>query len=74
MSYCDYAMGNPLHAPYHDEEYGFPIHDDDAARALGLKATPTPAPWPLLAALPCGPELNRQQASVTRDVIAAAPP
>jgi DNA-3-methyladenine glycosylase I len=22
--YCDYAIGDPLHGPYHDREYGFP--------------------------------------------------
>jgi DNA-3-methyladenine glycosylase I len=29
MSYCDIAPGHPLHRPYHDEEYGFPVRDDD---------------------------------------------
>ena len=29
MSYCDFAIGNPLHGPYHDEEYGFPVDDDN---------------------------------------------
>lgn len=29
MSYCDFANGHPFHGPYHDEEYGFPIADDD---------------------------------------------
>lgn len=29
MSYCAAAPGHPVHAPYHDEEYGFPIRDDD---------------------------------------------
>jgi DNA-3-methyladenine glycosylase I len=29
MSYCDIAPGHPFHGPYHDEEYGFPIADDD---------------------------------------------
>lgn len=28
--YCDYAIGNPLHGHYHDNEYGFP--EDDEAR------------------------------------------
>ncbi|MFN3649823.1 MAG: DNA-3-methyladenine glycosylase I [Armatimonadota bacterium] len=28
-SYCD-AAGTPFHGPYHDEEYGFPVRDDDA--------------------------------------------
>ncbi|MET0622286.1 MAG: DNA-3-methyladenine glycosylase I [Pyrinomonadaceae bacterium] len=27
-TYCDYAPGDPLHKPYHDEEYGFPVADD----------------------------------------------
>ena len=26
--YCDYAPGDPLHAPYHDREYGFPARDE----------------------------------------------
>jgi len=26
--YCDYAPGNPIHAAYHDREYGFPVEDD----------------------------------------------
>lgn len=29
MSYCDVAPGHPFHGPYHDEEYGFPVRDDD---------------------------------------------
>lgn len=27
-AYCDIAPGHPLHGPYHDREYGFPIRDD----------------------------------------------
>ena len=30
MSYCEAAPGHPFHGSYHDEEYGFPIADDDA--------------------------------------------
>ena len=30
MSYCRYAKGHPLHGPYHDREYGFPIRSDRA--------------------------------------------
>lgn len=26
--YCDYAIGDPLHGPYHDREYGFPETDE----------------------------------------------
>jgi type VII secretion protein EccB len=50
----------------------FALHDDEAARDLGLPAA-TPAPWPVLAALPSGPELSRQAASVARDVVVGSP-
>lgn len=30
MTYCDVARTDALHKPYHDREYGFPLHDDDA--------------------------------------------
>jgi DNA-3-methyladenine glycosylase I len=26
--YCDFAIGNEIHGPYHDREYGFPIEDE----------------------------------------------
>jgi DNA-3-methyladenine glycosylase I len=29
-SYCEAARGHPVHGPYHDREYGFPVRDDDA--------------------------------------------
>ena len=29
-TYCDFAPGHPLHGPYHDAEYGFPLTGDDA--------------------------------------------
>ena len=29
-TYCTFAPGHPLHGPYHDHEYGFPLGDDDA--------------------------------------------
>ena len=29
MSYCDFARGHPIHGPYHDQEYGFPIADNN---------------------------------------------
>jgi hypothetical protein len=50
----------------------FAIHNDDAAHDLGL-AAPIPAPWPVLEALPSGPELSRQNASVARDFVAGPP-
>ena len=27
--YCGAAAGHPLHGPYHDREYGFPLRDDN---------------------------------------------
>jgi len=29
-SYCDIAPGHPLHGPYHENEYGYPLSGDDA--------------------------------------------
>jgi len=51
----------------------FAIHDDDAAHDLGLPATATPAPWQVLATLPSGPELGRENALVAWDTVAARP-
>ncbi|MDG4664012.1 type VII secretion protein EccB [Mycobacterium sp. 236(2023)] len=49
------------------------IRDDESAAALGLADVPAPAPWPVLAVLPRGPELSRGGASVVRDGLDAAP-
>lgn len=48
----------------------FAVHDDDAAHDLGLQGDAVPVPWPMLAVLPCGPELSRGNASVAHDVVA----
>jgi type VII secretion protein EccB len=50
----------------------FAIRDDDAARALGLPQTAIPAPWPVLATLPPGPQLSRVDALVARDTVGAS--
>lgn len=50
----------------------FAIHDDAAAHDLGL-AEAVPAPWPVLGALPAGPELSREKASTPRDSVASPP-
>jgi type VII secretion protein EccB len=47
------------------------IHDDDVATHLGLAGPPAPAPWPILASLPRGPELSTEAASVVRDGLSA---
>jgi type VII secretion protein EccB len=50
----------------------FAIHDDDAARDLGLPNTLIPAPWQVLANLPAGLELSRANASVAHDALVGA--
>lgn len=52
----------------------FAIGDDDAPHDLGLPTSASPAPWPVLAALPSGPELSRVKALVARDTIAGGSP
>jgi type VII secretion protein EccB len=48
----------------------FGLRDEDTAKHLGLTAAPVPAPWPVLARLPRGPEPSRDAASVARDSVA----
>jgi type VII secretion protein EccB len=48
----------------------FGVHDGNAAEHLGLSAPALPAPWPVLALLPRGPELSKDSASVARDSVA----
>ena len=52
----------------------FPLRDSAAATALGLGTAPAQVPWAIIAALPAGPELSRDAASVGRDVVAASAP
>lgn len=52
----------------------FTVADDAAARSLGLPAAPTAVPWPMLAGLPAGPQLSREQALRARDVVSGLPP
>ncbi|MDA4109178.1 type VII secretion protein EccB [Mycolicibacterium holsaticum] len=47
----------------------FGVHDEDAAKRLGLSGPPVPAPWPVLARLPRGPELSVGAASIVRDTL-----
>jgi type VII secretion protein EccB len=47
------------------------IHDDGVASHLGLAGPPASAPWSILAALPRGPELSTEAASVVRDGLSA---
>jgi type VII secretion protein EccB len=52
----------------------FGIRDEAAASHLGLLEPPAPAPWPVLARLPRGPELSTEAASVVRDAVSPFPP
>ena len=51
----------------------FAIPDAGTARVLGLPDIPAPAPAAVLAALPAGPVLDRQDALLGRDVITTGP-
>jgi type VII secretion protein EccB len=48
----------------------FGLRDEDTAKHLGLVGAPVPAPWPVLAWLPRGPELSKDAASIARDSVA----
>lgn len=48
----------------------FGLRDEETAKHLGLTGTPVPAPWPVLARLPRGPELSKDAASIARDSLA----
>lgn len=61
------TVGGPLYL-LNDLGVLFGIRDAETAEHLGLGAGAVPAPWPMLAMLPRGPELNGDAASVVRDV------
>ncbi len=46
MSYCDFAPGDPLHGPYHDREYGFPLRkDSELLERLALEINQAGLSW-----------------------------
>ncbi len=46
MSYCDIAPGDPLHGPYHDREYGFPLREDaELLERLALEINQAGLSW-----------------------------
>jgi DNA-3-methyladenine glycosylase I len=47
--YCDIAPGHPLHGPYHDAEYGFPLEDETALfERLVLEINQAGLSWELM--------------------------
>lgn len=47
--YCDLAPGHPVHGPYHDEEYGFPVIDDSVLfERLSLEIFQAGLSWELV--------------------------
>lgn len=62
------AAGGPLYL-LNDLGVLFGIRDRETAEQLGLGTSAVPAPWPMLAMLPRGPELDRDAASVVRDTV-----
>jgi len=50
-----------------DSGVRYGVHDAETAKYLGVEGAPLPAPWPLLARLPGGPELSVAAAEVVRD-------
>ncbi len=48
-SYCAYAPDNPIHASYHDTEYGFPVDDEPALfERLVLEINQAGLSWELM--------------------------
>jgi DNA-3-methyladenine glycosylase I len=48
-TYCDFAAGHPLHGPYHDTEYGFPVTDETALfERLVLEINQAGLSWELI--------------------------
>ncbi|OFB38401.1 type VII secretion protein EccB [Mycolicibacterium sp. (ex Dasyatis americana)] len=69
------TVGGPLYL-LGDLGVLYGIRDVQTAERAGLGTSVVPAPWPMLAMLPRGPELNPDAASIVRDVFpatAAAP-
>lgn len=66
------ALGAPLYL-ITDSGVLHGIHDEQAAEYLGLTGPPAGAPWPLLAQLPRGPELDVEAAELQRDALSPRP-
>lgn len=46
LTYCEAAIGHPVHGPYHDEEYGFPLRGDaELLERLALEINQAGLSW-----------------------------
>jgi len=71
--YCDTAPGHPVHGPYHDSEYGFPVTDDTVLfERLCLEVFQAGLSW--LIVLKKRPALNRAFDNFRVDSVAAYGP
>lgn len=47
--YCEFSQADPIHKPYHDSEYGFPLRDDAALfERLALEINQAGLSWTLI--------------------------
>ncbi|MDJ0683393.1 MAG: DNA-3-methyladenine glycosylase I [Alphaproteobacteria bacterium] len=68
--YCDYAIGDPLHGPYHDTEYGFPERDESRLfERLVLEINQAGLNWGLI--LKKRPDFRRAYSGFAVDAVAA---
>lgn len=68
--YCQVAPGHPVHAPYHDDEYGFPVSDETVLfERLSLEIFQAGLSWLLV--LNKRAALNRAFAGFSVDRVAA---
>lgn len=69
-TYCAVAAGHPLHGPYHDHEYGFPLREETALfERLALEIFQAGLSWELI--LKRRPGLSRAFAGFDPDRVAA---
>ncbi|MBR9970530.1 DNA-3-methyladenine glycosylase I [Magnetospirillum sulfuroxidans] len=68
--YCDTAPGHPVHGPYHDHEYGFPVRDEQVLfERLALEIFQAGLSW--LIVLKKRPTMNAAFHGFAVDVVAA---
>lgn len=69
-SYCEFAIKDSLHKPYHDHEYGFPLSDDAALfERLILEINQAGLSWSII--LKKRPAFRQAYSGFDIDVVAA---